>query len=188
MKISKVIFGLDDNPIYADFWPIQAKLVREVLKAEPVLFHITNEDSDFYKDAHGGIVKKINKNNCSDIITSFQSQVVRMYATKYFPDEICLTADIDMLMISEDYFVKQIENIDDESLIIMDSKAYDLERIECQNHNESCENRYPICYIIGKGKNFNKVLKITFVILSRFSVEKKRKLFATTLFRFLVSR
>ena len=36
--------------------------------------------------------------------------------------------------------------------------------------------------------NFNKVLKITFVILSRFSVEKKRKLFATTLFRFLVSR
>jgi hypothetical protein len=69
-----------------------------------------------------------------------------------------MTADIDMLMINENYFLKQIENFDDESLVIMDSKAYDLERTECQNHNKSCENRYPICYIIGKGKNFNKVL------------------------------
>jgi hypothetical protein len=81
-----------------------------------------------------------------------------MYATKYFQDEVCMTADIDMLMINEDYFLKQMEKFDEESLVIMDSKAYDLERIECQNHNESCENRYPICYITGKGKNFNKVL------------------------------
>ena len=157
MKIDKVIFGVDDNPLYADFWPIQANLVKTILKADPVLFHITNEDRDFYFDGHG-TVKKINKDNCFDLITSFQSQVVRMYSTKYFQNEVCMTADIDMLMINENYFLKQIENFDEESLVIMDSKAYDLERIECQNHNESCENRYPICYIIGKGKNFNKVL------------------------------
>jgi hypothetical protein len=157
MKINKVIFSMDDNPIYADFWPIQANLVKTILKAEPVLFYITDEDSNFYFDGNG-LVKKINKNNCPNIITSFQSQIVRMYGTKYFQDEICMTADIDMLMINENYFSKQIENFNDESLVIMDSKAYDLERTECQNHNESCENRYPICYIIGKGKNFNKVL------------------------------
>ena len=29
MKIDKVIFGVDDNPLYGDFWPIQAKLVKE---------------------------------------------------------------------------------------------------------------------------------------------------------------
>ena len=81
-----------------------------------------------------------------------------MHGTKYFQDEVCMTADIDMLMISENYFLKSIEKLDDESLVIMDSKAYDLERIECQTHNESCENRYPICYIIGKGKTFNRIL------------------------------
>ena len=58
MKLDKVIFSVDDNPIYADFWKIQADLVKTILKADPVLFYITDEDSDFYFDGHG-IVKKI---------------------------------------------------------------------------------------------------------------------------------
>jgi hypothetical protein len=157
MKIDKVIFGVDDNPLYADFWPIQAKLVKEILKAEPVLFHITIEDSDFYFDGHG-TVKKINKDNCFDIITSFQSQIVRMYGTKYFPDEICLTADIDMLMLNPDYFIDQIKDVPDEDLIIFDSMGYDPDRIECQDPSLHCHERYPICYNAGKGKTFDKIL------------------------------
>ena len=46
---------------------------------------------------------------------------------------------------------------DDNALVIMDSKAYNLERPECKIHNEPCENRYPICYNIGKGSTFNKI-------------------------------
>ena len=157
MKIDKVIFGVDDNPLYADFWPIQAKLVKDILNAEPVLFYITDEDSDFYFDGHG-TVKKINKNNCYDIITSFQSQVIRMYATKYFPDEVCLTADIDMLMLNREYFVNQIKDIDDDSLVIFDSKGYDINRPECQDPSHHSHERYPICYNAGKGKTFDKIL------------------------------
>ena len=59
MKIDKVIFGVDDNPLYQNFWPIQSKIIKKLLNAQPVLFHITNEDSDFYDDGNG-IVKKIN--------------------------------------------------------------------------------------------------------------------------------
>ena len=155
--IDKVIFAVDDNPLYADFWPIQAKLVKEILKSEPVLFHITDNDSDFFDDGNG-IVKRINKSNCPDIESSFQSQVIRMYGTKYFPEETCLTADIDMLMIDSDYFLEQIKEISRDDLVIYDSIAYDLERSECQNHNESCKDRYPICYILAKGKTLNKIL------------------------------
>jgi|LakMenEpi03Aug12_release.lakeMendotaPanAssembly.Ray.scaffolds.fasta_scaffold12125_12 hypothetical protein len=36
MKIDKVIFSMDDNPTYADFWPIQADLVKTILKADPI--------------------------------------------------------------------------------------------------------------------------------------------------------
>ena len=157
MKIDKVIFGIDDNPLYGDFWPIQAKLVKEVLGAEPVLFHITNESSDFYNDGNG-LVKKIDKDTCPGIITSFLSQIIRMYATKYFPDEVCMPSDIDMLILNNEWFTNQIKDIDDNSLAIMDSKAYDLERPECKSHNEPCENRYPICYNIAKGSTFNKIL------------------------------
>jgi hypothetical protein len=157
MKIDKVIFSFDGNPLYSDFWEIQCKLVKKILDAEPVLFYITDEDSDFYFDGHG-LVKKINKNNCSEIITSFQSQIVRMFATKYFPDEVCLTADIDMLMINKEYFLEQIKEIDDEDLVIYDSKAYDINRPECQDPSLHCHERYPICYIAAKGKTFNKIL------------------------------
>jgi hypothetical protein len=157
MKIDKVIFAVDDNPLYADFWEIQAKLVKKILKAEPVLFHITDEDSDFYSDGNG-LVKKINKNNCYGIITSFQSQVIRMYGTKFFPDKVCMTADIDMLMINEKYFIDQIENIHDDDLVIFDSNGYDIERPECQDPSLHCSERYPICYNVAKGKTFDKIL------------------------------
>ena len=157
MKIDKVIFGVDDNPLYQNFWPIQSKIIKKLFNAQPVLFHITNEDSDFYDDGNG-IVKKINRNNCPGIITSFLSQIVRMYGTKYFPNDVCMTNDIDMIIINRDWFIDKIKEIDDNSLVILDEDAYSLERPECQNHNEPCENRYPICYNIGKGSTFNKIL------------------------------
>ena len=157
MKIDKVIFSVDDNPLYSDFWPIQAKLVRKILNAEPILFYLTDEESDFYNDGNG-IVKKVNKNNCPDIISSFQTQIIRMWGTKYFEDEICLTADIDMLMINKKYFIDKIRDIPEDDLVIFDSKAYDLNRVECQDESLHSHERFPICYIAAKGKTFNKIL------------------------------
>lgn len=60
MKVDKIIFGCDDNPDYLFYWEINARVCREVLEIEPVLFWITDEDSDFYHDGHG-LVKKIKK-------------------------------------------------------------------------------------------------------------------------------
>ena len=154
MKIDKVIFGVDDNPLYADFWPIQAKLVKDILNAEPVLFYITDEDSDFYFDGHG-TVKKINKNNCYDIITSFQSQVIRMYATKYFPDEVCITSDIDMLTINKSYITDQIKHFNENDFIVYTSDGYDKNRPECVDIY--CDPRVSMCYNAGKGSTFNEI-------------------------------
>ena len=46
-----------------------------------------------------------------------------MYGTKYFPDDVCLTCDLDMLMINKDYFVNQIKKYNDDSLVIYSSDA-----------------------------------------------------------------
>ena len=59
MKITKAIFGVDDS-YFLEFWPIQAKICKELLGVEPILFYICNEDSDFYHDGNG-MVKKIKK-------------------------------------------------------------------------------------------------------------------------------
>lgn len=157
MKIDKVIFAVDDNPLYADFWKIQSKICSEILDITPVLFKITDNDSDFYADQYG-LIKNVNKNKCPGIITSFLSQIIRMYGTKYFPDDVCITGDIDMIMINRKYFIDDIKKYSQDSLVIFDSDAYNPERPECQDPHIYAGERYPICYSAAKGSVFNKIL------------------------------
>jgi hypothetical protein len=165
MKIDKAIFGVD-NSYFLEFWPIQAKICKELLGIEPVLFFICDEESDFYYDGNG-LVKKIKKVNdyiTGNIIhTGLLACIVRMYGTKYFPDEVCLTCDLDMLMINKEYFINQIENLSDDSLVIYSSDAYDLNRPEAKKLFETepfpfTQEMYNYPYNAAKGKVFNKIL------------------------------
>lgn len=165
MKITKAIFGVDDS-YFLEFWPIQAKICKELLGIEPVLFYICNEDSDFYHDGNGmvkKIKKVINNQNGNVINTGLLACIVRMYGTKYFPDEVCLTCDLDMLMINKDYFVNQIEKYNDDSLVIYSSDAYDLNRpesVELFNNQPFpfTQEMYNYPYNAAKGKVFNQIL------------------------------
>jgi hypothetical protein len=145
MKIDKIIFACDDNPLYKDFWAITSEICYKKLGVTPVLFHITDENTDFYEDTYG-IVKKVKR--VDGVNTGFQSQIIRMFGCKYFMDEVCLTSDIDMLMFNKEYFLNQIEVYDNDSFIIYSSDAYGNK-----------QHRYPICYNASLGKNFVKILK-----------------------------
>jgi len=165
MKITKAIFGVDDS-YFLEFWPIQAKICKELLCIEPILFYICNEDSDFYHDGNGMVkkIKKVNNNQTGNVVnTGLLACIVRMYGTKYFPDEVCLTCDLDMLMINKDYFVNQIEKYNDDSLVIYSSDAYDLNRPESVElfNNEPfpfTQEMYNYPYNAAKGKVFNQIL------------------------------
>jgi hypothetical protein len=154
MEIKYMIFAIDDNPEYSDFWPINSEICRKKLGITPVLFHITNEDSDFYEDDFG-LVKKVKA--LTNINTGFQAQIFRMYGTKFFPNDICMTNDIDMLLFNRDYLEYNLKDLDDDSLVIFASDGYDSSRPECSPIEYSVE-RYPICYITGKGSIFNQLL------------------------------
>jgi hypothetical protein len=165
MKINKAIFGVDDS-YFLEFWPIQAKICKELLNIEPVLFYICDEDSDFYNDGHG-LVKKIKKvrinQNGNVINTGLLACIVRMYGTRYFPDEVCITCDLDMLMINKDYFVSQIEKYDSDSLVIYSSDAYDLNRPEAVELFKNqpfpfTQEMYNYPYNAAKGKVFDQIL------------------------------
>ena len=159
MKIDKAIFGVDES-YFLEFWPIQARICKELLKIEPVLFLICDEDSDFYNDGNG-IVKKIKKTK--NVNTGLLACIVRMYGTKYFPDDVCLTCDLDMLMINKNYFINQVKKYDNNSLVIYSSDAYDLNRPESVElfNNEPfpfTQEMYNYPYNAAKGKIFNKIL------------------------------
>ena len=165
MKINKAIFGVDDS-YFLEFWPIQAKICKELLGIEPVLFYICDEDSDFYHDGNGMVkkIKKVRNNQNGNIVnTGLLACIVRMYGTKYFPDEVCLTCDLDMLMINKDYFVNHIEKYDNDSLVIYSSDAYDLNRPEAVELFKNqpfpfTQEMYNYPYNAAKGKVFNQIL------------------------------
>lgn len=161
MKINKIIFASDDSH-FLEFWPIQAKLCKELFGWEPVLFKIDNEDSDFYYDGNG-LVKKIK--SVPGIHTAIQACIVRMFGTKYFEDEVCVCGDLDLLMINKNYFVEQLKHYNDDSLIIMSSDAYDFSRYESDIlfQNEPLpfkQEMYGYMYNVGKGRTFSKILNL----------------------------
>jgi len=159
MEIKKIIFASDDS-YFLDFWPVQARMVKELFGWEPVLFKIDSEDSDFYDDGNG-LVKKVK--SVEGIHTAIQACTVRMYGTKYFPDEVCICGDLDMLMINKNYFIEQLKHYSEDSLVIMSSDAYDLSRPESQKlfQDEPLpfkQEMYGYVYNVGKGKTFTKIL------------------------------
>lgn len=154
MKIDKVIFSIDDNPKYDGLWEIVSEVCYKKLNITPILFHITDEDSDFFEDKYG-IVKKIKK--IESFPTGFQCQIYRMFGTKYFLEEFCLTSDIDMLMLNKQYFFNVLDQTHTDDIIIYSADAYDSNRPECVGIYSG--SRYPICYVLGKGKTFSKLLE-----------------------------
>jgi hypothetical protein len=153
MKIDKIIVSVDDSH-YQYFWPAIATVCKKVLNITPVLFKLDEEESDFYNDSYG-LVKKIKK--VQKFQTSIQGQLLRLYGTKYFQDEVCLISDIDMMLLNKKYFVDDLKSFSDDSYIIFTSDGYDLNRRECRDLFDF--EVYPMCYHAAKGKIFTEILE-----------------------------
>ena len=144
MKIDYVIVSSDDNPMYLDFWPIVRDLWSKIIGIKPIWVHISDEDKIIDKGDY--IIHKIKK--LDGINSGLQSQIARMYVTKFYEDKVCLTSDIDMLPISKEYFTHTTLPYNDDSIVILSSDAYPN------------KVRHPICYNAAKGKTFNEILDL----------------------------
>jgi hypothetical protein len=144
MKIDFAIVSTDDNPMYSEFWPIVKNLWFNLIGIKPILVKIS--DTDEIIENNDCIIHNIKK--IDGINTGLQSQIARMYVTKFYKDSVCLTSDIDMLPLSKKYFTSDITNLDNDSMVIFSSDAY---------HNI---DRYPICYNAGKGSLFSEILNL----------------------------
>ena len=143
MKPKYVIVSCNEEPLYKDFWPLVRDLWQDIIGIVPILVEIGDEDK-VVEDA-SSIIHKIRK--VPHIDSGLQAQIARMYITKFYPDEVCLTSDIDMLPLSKDYFITQVDPFPDNSLVIFSSDAYPVKR-----------SRYPICYTAAQGNTFNAVM------------------------------
>jgi hypothetical protein len=144
MKIDFVIVSTDDNPQYSEFWPVVKNLWSNLVGIKPILVKISDTDEIIENDEC--IIHNLKK--IDGVKTGLQSQIARMFVTKYYKDSVCLTSDIDMLPLSKKYFTSDIENLSNDSMVIFSSDAY------------KDVNRYPICYNAGKGSLFGEILKL----------------------------
>ena len=147
MKIDKLIVSVD-NSHYKDYWPLIAKVVKKVLKVTPILIKVDDEDSDFFFDGNG-LVKSVKA--LDGVETRIQTLLYRLYAAKWFPEDVCLISDIDMMVLSEEYFSEQIKDIPDDDFVVYTSDAYKKETFGFPV--------FGLCYNAAKGKVFNDILE-----------------------------
>jgi hypothetical protein len=144
MKIDFAIVSTDDNTLYSEFWPVVENLWVNLIGIKPILVKISDVNEIIHNN--NSIIHNIKKIDGVD--TGLQSQIARMFVTKYYKDSVCLTSDIDMLPLSKKYFTSDIENLNNDSMVIFSSDAY------------KNVNRYPICYNAGKGSLFSEILQL----------------------------
>ncbi len=154
MKIDKVIVSVDDSH-YQYFWPVVSEVCKKVLGVTPVLLRVGDEDSDFKSDEFG-IIKYVKK--IEGIPTSTQGQLLRLYGTKYFPNEVCLISDIDMMLFNKEYFVENLKFYNEDSYLILSSDGYDSNSFGFKE--KLGFQVYPLCYHAAKGKTFSEILEI----------------------------
>jgi hypothetical protein len=145
MKIDYCLMGCTENPFYFDFWPIVSKVWKKKFNIIPVLGLICDEDSDLINDEYG-LIKKFKKSNFSDDGT--QSQVVRLFLSKFL-NGTCIISDIDMIPLSENYFIDNLIKFKDTDLLVLSS-----------HHPQTINtNQYPMCYIVGNSKIFDEIFQ-----------------------------
>lgn len=154
MVLDKILMSCDESH-YQYYWPVVAKTCRKEIKATPVLFKITDNDSDFYFDGNG-IVKNVRA--LPNIDTGIQSLFYRIYGAKFFQEDVCLISDIDMLLLDEKYFQGIIKDFSQNSVVVYSSDAYDPNREDSKNLFKT--NVFGMCYNAAKGKIFTEILDL----------------------------
>lgn len=150
----KIIFSSDDSQ-YLNFWKHNSEICSKILNITPVLLHITDEDSEFFWDEFG-LVKKIKKDeNLKNL-----SQVIRLYAGIFFPDDFLLLSDIDMFLFDKRFLIKNLKNLSKYDCLIIGSDVYDTDRYESEHWLNEKKERFPICYTILKGNILNTIMNI----------------------------
>lgn len=132
----------DDNPMYLDFWPVVSKMWRKKIGVIPVLLYF-GKDHQKIDTTYGHVI---------NFDTPTKTPIATCWARYWFAAQqchkVCIISDIDMIPLSTQYFVRQIENYDAE-------KSY--------LHLNPCIETYgrlPSCYHVATGDNFHSHLEI----------------------------
>ena len=142
MNVDYVIISSDDNPMYKDFYTIVA---QRWLDLGIKTYYLNISDTDEIIENEYGIIHKVK--SLDFVSTGFQSQVVRLFSSKFIEGNIMMS-DIDMLPINGEYYNQYLNELTDDNVIIYSGQPY------------GNVPYYPMCYVLSNSKNFIKYLEI----------------------------
>jgi len=110
MKIRYALINCNTAPSYLGYWPAVARAWRK-LGITPVLFFIRDSEGVSPPPADG-IVHAMEP--LPDVEIAVQYTWARFWGAQWYPDDVVLTSDMDVIPLSRDYFVRQFEDIPDD--------------------------------------------------------------------------
>lgn len=138
MIIDRAIVSTDENSLYYEFWPMVAKGWRNI-GIEPTAAVIGSVNLNY---AFGKIIRVP---QIDGVPNGFIAQVIRFIIPCFFPEQVSIIGDMDMIPLSKEYFQNTTQYSDD-AILVFSADAY-IDQV-----------RYPMCYIAAKGKYFQQII------------------------------
>jgi hypothetical protein len=142
LKLDRAIIACDRNETYLDFWPLVAQAWTKFVGVKPTLALIAPKSVPV-NESFGEVLRF---EPIPGIPSWFYAQVIRLFLPIYFPNDVCITSDMDMLPIRGSYFIDSIKEIADDKIVFYRANLKD--------------GRYPICYVAGKGSTFQEIFQL----------------------------
>lgn len=144
-ELKRVILATNNNPDYIQFWPIVAPL-WQAMGIRPTLALIAGDDCPI--DISLGDVIRFSP--IPNVAESMQAQTIRLLLPALFPDDVCIISDIDMLPISQSYFVGGAAGCPEDAFLVYRDCAH------------GCGYpHYPMCYNAAKGSVFGSIFGVS---------------------------
>jgi len=144
MKLDRIVFACDLNANYIQFWPLVSRVWAYVTGARPTLFFIAPLNTPI-ENVPGSEIIYVPPP--PDIPTCFIAQTIRLLAPTWFPNQVCVVSDIDLMVVNRSFFPRHIGDKPSDALVIL--------------------NRYPpdighcsLSYHVARGSTFAKVFQV----------------------------
>jgi len=148
MKIDNVIMSVNDNKNYQWFWPIVSEIWYLLNKIHPVLYWVTetSEQTEFPYPSKYGEIRRVRPLRNDPHLSCL---LVRLTGAIEIPG-INIISDIDLFPVSRSFFVDQIKDISNNTLVHLSSELDYVAKY----------GKLPMAFYVARNTIFRKLLTL----------------------------
>jgi len=163
MKIDRVIFPLNNNKNYTEYWNIFGIVWKNFFNITPTMIFVGSQqelESNSFDRSIGDIIRLDNIPEASEQYPDWSVTWSIIYGASLFPNEVCITHGIDQLPLSR-YFFDQVSLVDNDKFIVGFGDAYSAYGPDVLGYyNLQTNVMYPSSHLVGRGSLFQEIYNI----------------------------